>query len=66
MEGLIEADGHEKAAPRRQFAEEQLEHRGAAEVVIGIGLQHRKLVKVGEQQAFPIRHVRSPRRLGLA
>ncbi len=49
---LLQAAGHQEAALGRQLADEQLEHRGLRHAVRGVGLQHRKLVEVGQQQAL--------------
>ncbi len=51
IERLFEAGGHQEAAARRQFADEELEHRGFGVAMIQIGLDHVEMIEVGEQRA---------------
>ena len=51
VERRREARRHEEAAPRRQLAEEELEHRRAGEPMLEIGLEHVELIEIGQQRA---------------
>ena len=48
VQGLFQPGGNEKAAPRRQVADEKLENGGFRRSMIQIGLHHVDLVEVGQ------------------
>ena len=52
VERLFEAGGHQEAAPRRQPADEEFEHRRLGLAMVQVGLDHVELVEVGQQRQF--------------
>src|SRR5262249_13336813 len=50
VERLLETRRHEKPAPRRELAHEELEDRGPGLPMIQIGLNHSELIEIGEQR----------------
>jgi hypothetical protein len=60
IERLLQSGGDEEAAAGRQRADEELEHRGFRLAMIQVGLHHVELVKVRQQRAWALTHIRSP------
>ena len=60
MHRLLEASGHQEAAPRRQLAEEQFEHRRLRHPMGGVCLQHGEFVAIGQQRAVICHRRREP------
>ena len=56
VEHLLQSGGDQKIAPRRQRAHEEFEHCGVGHALVEIGLQHRKLIQIGQQRALALAH----------